>query len=1344
MELNKGLNKDANVGKLVDGSWSNARNIVMSERRRDVTNEKGFDRFKQIDGITIGYIVTHNTVVVFTDDNGTGDISIIDENLNYTTILRSADLRFKIEHPIEGVFTYNNKQELVVAWWDGLADDANPPKVLNLDCLPFAVDGNSEPLDPAKLKLLQIFPDIGCAEFVLDKVYHTGGVLVSGVYAAVYAYVLEDGTVTNWTGISNWIPIIQDFDSKRFTEYEGCESDSPTSKSIELTVNNIDTNFDKIRFGIIKKIGGIISAVSLQDHDITSSSISFTYNGLDTETDEDVVSMLTPTTTFKRVKTGTILENRLHLSNTKQQEILDYQAYANNIKVTWVREDSVKLLESKGSYKDPLYLFDKKGYAMDSVYAPVIIFKLLDGTFSRAFHIPNVAPRELAGYPGFFANSLVSAINAAHPETRFDEALIVDSEARFHEFFNDALATGEMGYWENQDEVYPDRDCSDIKNAAGAVIGNIRNQKVRHHKFPSNAQLHNWGNDFFVPSSGAETLLIGSANGNGWTTSSDWAMDFGGISTNVTYLTAGSGTDGITFTAVQDMTINLNLRASIEDVTFPLDFLIVYNSLGGVIQLENDHQDTGANIFNPQGGFGGSYWHTVDMVAGESIQFKISIPQGTIITRHPLFGYAECRVYVNNTSESDATSKILGFKLEDIHIPTEIADVVDCYYIGYAKRTINNLTKIGHSKPGTIDRIGSGVGTGNVLAFANFDTKYLEPAVTVDYVKPELEYTLPGSTLNYVFATAITAILGEIRAATEYSYVPAEVVTTFAGERVDNTLGKHAMLVVALVNTLTSTPHLFALYQYKKNLYKGFREQKIVLISKPQTLATTTIEKNYGGDVVINIFGQYYYQQESIEVHENASVVGYRYADNLGELVNDIYPPNYPQREISGVTADQTPHEAAYLYNLDYSSLNDIITIFPAVCYGDCDPLEPISSFPFRVARSPKQGSESNIINWRKFFINDYYEMRDKDKGEVWKIQSFNRTLIIYQKYAMFVARPKDLLKTDSITAALGEGDIFDRTPDELAPDGKGYAGNQSQWAVFMCKHGVIHIDAQQGKVFIFNGALEEISNKNMYRFFEDLKDVVEKEDNPFNGSGWVAGYDESYNRLIITKHDGADTVTISYSFDYKVWVCNHDYAPNVILYTRNFLLSFVNDSVRNKVSMYKHNISDKYAIYYEDSVQDEVFPIYESFIEPVFAQPSEIAKVWKSINWQTIMESEIDQEFLYDETFTHILIYNNNQCTGIITLEREKNLNILSDNSRNSEYTWRFKDFRDIVRDRDKRIIDKKGIINVSNLNNSAVWFHKSKFISKFIAIRLIYDNVGQRMLHLQHINVLATKSKR
>ena len=122
--------------------------------------------------------------------------------------------------------------------------------------------------------------------------------------------------------------------------------------------------------------------------------------------------MLTPTTTFKRVKTGTILENRLHVSNTKQQEILDYQAYANNIKMTWVRVDDINLLKSKGSYKDPLFLFDKKGYAMDSVYAPVIIFKLLDGTFSRAFHIPNVAPRGLASYVGFFPNDLISDINA--------------------------------------------------------------------------------------------------------------------------------------------------------------------------------------------------------------------------------------------------------------------------------------------------------------------------------------------------------------------------------------------------------------------------------------------------------------------------------------------------------------------------------------------------------------------------------------------------------------------------------------------------------------------------------------------------------------------------------------------------------------------------------------------------------------------------------------------------------------------------------------------------------------------------------------------------------------------
>ncbi len=49
---------------------------------------------------------------------------------------------------------------------------------------------------------------------------------------------------------------------------------------------------------------------------------------------------------------------------------------------------------------------------------------------------------------------------------------------------DDSTVTDNMGYWENQNEKYPDNENWDVKNETGTVIDTFRNDNVRHHKFP--------------------------------------------------------------------------------------------------------------------------------------------------------------------------------------------------------------------------------------------------------------------------------------------------------------------------------------------------------------------------------------------------------------------------------------------------------------------------------------------------------------------------------------------------------------------------------------------------------------------------------------------------------------------------------------------------------------------------------------------------------------------------------------------------------------------------------------------------------------------------------------------
>jgi len=1327
MELTKGLYKNISKSKIPQGHWNDARNIVVSQKDRNVTVEEGFNLLHTINGVLIGRIETNTKVILFIQDSTFGEIYLLNELNVLTLILRSDRLNFNIDNPIEGVFTYNNKREFIISWWDGLADSANPPRILNIDCLPFDVDVNKEPVNPDNIALLQLFPDLGSAEFELLEVANTGGNIFSGVYAFVYAYVLEDGTVSNFTGLSNWIPIVRAYDTETFIAFDGVKSDTFTGKSIKLKLKNLDTNFKRLQIGVVKKNGGIISTTTLETVDIYSTDYEFTYSGLQLEKDIDIVSLLTPTTAFKRVKTGVVLENRLHVANSKTQERFNFQPYANNIKVEWVREDNINLAKIENSYKDVMLLFDKKGFSTDSVYAPVIVFKLLDGTFSEAFHIPNVESRLIPGYAPFKSNDLISAINAVYPETRFTEALLVSATGRYHEFFNDALSTGEMGYWENQNELYPDEDCSDIKDNTGTVIDTLRNKKIRHHKFPAVHQLQTWGNPFYVPSTGTPITRVASTQASAWGVSATRRLSFGtATSVNPAYFTLVTTTDQFELVAVQDLVVNLTFKVNITNVVNPTYWRILTKKPGqSAFTVREVFLDN--NLFTNANEFI-DIKEKITVIAGETIFFTADVRD--IIISYPVVTSSELAIDVDTTYESDGTSKVLGFKLTDIFIPQEIKDNISGFYVGYLKRTIDNITKFAQTRFTTV----------KAQAVYNFDVKLIEPPVSVNYVKPEIHYTAGNG--NLLFNTNITSISNEIRAVNTFQYFPKDIVAFYNGLRIDTTKDKASILVFELVNNLsTGARTTGAVYQYKTDLYPRNNLQKVVIIPKVQNDITTPVL--YGGDTTIGAIQFSSFAPEGfyrnltwnitngnvdIDIQESASTFGFRYEDLP---VQDLYLPKSNFSETN----------EAYLYNLDYNSLNELIPIIIAKCFGDCNPLEPTNTFPFRIARSPVQSTEANIINWRKFRTNDYYEMPDKDKGEIWKIQAFNRTLLIYQKYAMFVATPKDLLRTDSVTAALGQGDIFDRKPDELIPDGKGYAGNQSQWASFICKYGAIHVDAQQGKVFLFDSTLKEISNQGMYHFFQDLRDKIEKIDNPFNSIGWTASFDAKYNRLLLTKHIvGGASITISYSFEHNAWICEHDYLPNAIFYTRDRLLSVENNLITGECKVFEHNIPTKFGKFYSDVI------IYPSYIEPIFnlGDEANVALLWKTILWLTTVESADGNTIYYDETFTSLLAYNDNQCTGVINLEKEFTLSLIRENIRNVEYNWKFNELRDIVVDRNLPIINKNGTINTSNLNSAIQWYSKSKFISKFIAVRLVYNNIAQKRLSLEYVTITANKSIR
>src|SRR5690606_30250863 len=156
-----------------------------------------------------------------------------------------------------------------------------------------------------------------------------------------------------------------------------------------------------------------------------------------------------------------------------------------------------------------------------------------------------------------------------------------------------------------------------------------------------------------------------------------------------------------------------------------------------------------------------------------------------------------------------------------------------------------------------------------------------------------------------------------------------------------------------------------------------------------------------------------------------------------------------------------------------------------------------------------------------------------------------------------------------------------------------GYAGTISQFAGVHTPYGYIFPDALQGKIFLLNQSLSEISiDISRYlsnRLESGLTSGSVYTDNPSNPSsvGIIGVYDFDRKRYIITKR-GTDSFTLSCSLldpSNPTWISFHSYLPHAYFSINDRMFGFNNG---NNVIMHEHNVGN-YGSYYGVAPQNFV-----------------------------------------------------------------------------------------------------------------------------------------------------------
>jgi len=1284
MKLTKGLSLDVKEIDVSEGSWVYAKNIIISDKFGSIINEEGFKEFSSTYSAKnlkpIGAIEALDEVVIFSVPS---EIGILKKSGVYTTMLADNNLGFDIAYPIKGTFKYNRNRNLIVSF---IADNISP-MLINLNKL------------PDNIAKARIFPDIKAPKFSLEAVLESEGTVKSGAYYFSIAYRNNEYSQTNWLGTSNPVSVIDDNIFSSFNTVDGCEADTPTGKAISLKITNIDLSYDKLVVAVISRINGTLRISRLPEISITSSTIDYLYSGNETTTDLALEEITIERPFYTNAKAITQMFDRLLLGNPKSIDSIDFQSYANAITTSYT---TLNINPSGlGGYKNPTVIFDSKTFMDGDVYAFYIALKFNDGSRSRAFHIPGRVARgtELSDHSVAAGN-----LNATNFSENAKEFHIQDTA--------DSPGVGaKLGYWENLSERYPNN----------ATWGNLANTPVRHHKMPtieklgySPSEVKAIGIKFdniVIPSElqsivqGYEIFYAKKTINNSQVLGQDIVLFAGTFITEEStsnYWTTGGNWSirprkptGSTWDFFRILIQNKYLRLHSFDI----------------LRLRPQISPTHIVI------------HKLIKKNGTNLEFSTFGKEGAVIERSKsgkeqntsmIFDYTSSNTEYTNPTSANKIREIVSGSFRYIPAHTNDGDFNNWFGEDCANMELE--------KPGYL-----GMDDVAIKAVSTeYDTGGADPILRIHQVGPTEEVTALISICQLkkdVYNSFLTQQLVSTGAVGDKDQTS---ITCFGG---DTFINNYSFITTAARHS----------------------------DENPEEVENHKL----GVKIIRNI------------VVKSYSNIGYRHQDARDETK---YYPKVPSLKLKEWLQDyDRTISFKILYNTDYNSSNDITGVFPETFEQRPD------NYPHRIIQSIELGRESELDSWNRFLPNDYYEVI-KDKGEIINLVAMSNTLFIHLERDLLRTVGQENLQVQGIDVYLGSGKIFDREPVSTIPATRGYAGTTSRYANLLCKLGYIFIDSINGKIFVVSNETEEISNKGIKQFLrESLVLEINNQiseflgervyiDNPFISAGNTLLYEENYNRLIISKKDfliidmnrfkgkydseasyasddiylkghtllkGAGvrledsdvydkSLSISYSFDFGVWICFHDYIMEGSSHVIDKNLIFKNNKI------YETNRKERRAIYFTEEP-------FSSIIIPIFNANADTNKLFTRFTWLTdIVNPEKGKEV--NKTITKITVFNSDQCSGDIEVVPFTDLSTPY-TTRKVHDGWNFNEFRDLVVNNRFPFLDSEYKVIASNIDPNKLWFNKGRFTGSWVGLKIEFSNVknlngSQNVLYLYSVS--------
>jgi len=466
-----GLNLDSVASQIKEGQFSYCLNGQVENfdgNSLTLQNEQANELCTSIpEGYTLvgqKNIVEIGTIIVWSTNGTTSEIGKI-VDCTYSTLINSPCINLSVLYPIQQAVTRYNGKSYEVYWAEGL----NKLRYIDLGNLPFkeVIDGcNTIITDEVDCNRMNLQPNFSIPRIDIEST-DSNGELIAGDYqfAVQYANALGEA-YTAYYSVTNPLPI---FDPTKITQ----DFNYPVNKSINVNIYNLDLTglFTYINIAVVKTINNIASPELVGTFEISSSTYNFSYSGQSkTDVQLSMQDIFQKYEIYDSAEGITTAQDVLIPYSLTASERIAYQEIANKIKLQWqtFREKADKF------YALPENSVNRRGYMRDEIYPFEFTPLLKNGKQCDRFYIPS---RTSTPYD----EEEISNQDSNHLSLRrwrvYNTGSISGNSPEYTggPDYTGAYQFGEFSYWESSESV----PCNDI-------YGELKDTKIRHHKFPDN------------------------------------------------------------------------------------------------------------------------------------------------------------------------------------------------------------------------------------------------------------------------------------------------------------------------------------------------------------------------------------------------------------------------------------------------------------------------------------------------------------------------------------------------------------------------------------------------------------------------------------------------------------------------------------------------------------------------------------------------------------------------------------------------------------------------------------------------------------------------------------------